>query len=334
MILIDEEKIFEIINRRKPLSVAINGPEALFPKIQDTAKKIMKIFAIPAYVIGDPCWGSCDLNTHAADVLGVDLLFNVAHTISFETLGTKVVMINAYDDITFTKIVTKFATEINNKHIKSIGLVTDSQHLTQIEPVKKLFEKFGFKVIIGKAKGQLNQGQVFGCEFYPAYDIQKQIDAYVFLGQSMFHSISIAMSTEKLTFMLDPYLNEYKEINEYAIKFEKKAILSIYKAQEAEKIGIIIGLKEGQFAKAKALKLKKILEELGKEIQLFAITEITEERLRNFKDIDAYIQVACPRIATDNHFTKPVLSVPQAEALIKILKHQPIENFLQIRHWL
>ncbi|MFB5600394.1 MAG: diphthamide biosynthesis enzyme Dph2 [Nitrososphaeraceae archaeon] len=334
MILIDEKKIFEVINSRKPSSIAINGPEALFPKIQETAKKIMENFTIPAYIIGDTCWGSCDLNTHAADVLGVDVLFNVGHTISFETLGTNVVMINAYDDIEFDKIVTKFATEIENREFKSIGLLTDSQHLTKIEPVKKLFEKFGFKVITGRGKGQLNEAQVFGCEFYPAYDIQNKIDAFVFLGQSMFHSVSIAMSTEKPTFMLDPYLNEYKEVNDYAIKLEKKAILSIYKAQEAEKIGMIIGLKEGQFAKVKALKLKKILEELGKEIQLFAITEITEERLRNFKGIDAYIQVACPRIATDNHFSKPVLSVPQAEALIKILKRQPIENFLQIRHWL
>ena len=45
---------------------------------------------------------------------------------------------------------------------------------------------------------------------------------------------------------------------------EKKAILSIYKAQDANKIGIIIGLKEGQFSKIKALKFKKSLEVLGR----------------------------------------------------------------------
>ena len=334
MILIDEHKILEVINRRKPSSVALNGPEALFPKIQETAKKIMEIYSIPAYVIGDTCWGSCDLNTHAADILGADLLFNIGHTVSLEMFGNKVIMINAYDDIEFDVVAKKFASDVDNQKIRSIGLVTDSQHLEQIESVRKILEQSGLNVIIGQGKGQLNNGQVFGCEFYPAYDVKNQIDAYVFLGQSMFHAASIAMSTEKPTIMLDPYFNEYKEVNDYARKLEKKAILSVYKAQDAEKIGIIIGLKEGQFAKLKALKLKKVFEDLGKEIHLIAITEITEERLRNFKGIDAFIQVACPRIATDNHFSKPVLSVPQAEALIKILKHEPMDDFLQIRHWL
>ncbi|HJT85836.1 MAG TPA: diphthamide biosynthesis enzyme Dph2 [Nitrososphaeraceae archaeon] len=336
MISIDEDKIFEVIKKRKPLAVALNGPEALFPKIQETCKKIMNLFDIPAYVIGDTCWGSCDLNTHAADKLGADLLFNIGHTISMETMDKKVIMINAYDDVKFDNIVKKFAEEITRENLeyKTLSLLTDSQHLNQLQPSKKILENYGFKIIIGDGKGQLNDGQVFGCEFYPAYDIQRIVDAYIFLGQSMFHSVSIAMATEKPTFMLDPYFNEFHQVNDNARTMEKKAILSIYKAQEAEKIGIIIGLKEGQFAKIKALKLKKTLEALEKEIQLFALTEITEERLRNFKGIDAFIQVACPRIAIDNHFSKPLLSVPQAEALIKILKNEPIDDFLRIRHWL
>ena len=334
MISIDEDKIFEVIRKRRPTSIALNGPEALFPKMQETGKKVMELFDIPAYIIGDTCWGSCDLNVHAADMLGADLLFNIGHTISMETFDKKVIMINAYDDVKFDTIVEKFAKEMKNREYKILGIVTDSQHLDQIQSSKKILENYGFKVIIGNGKGQLNDGQVFGCEFYPTYNIQKRIDAYVFLGQSIFHSVSIAMSTGKPTFMLDPYFNEFQQVNDKARTMEKKAILSIYKAQEAKKIGIIIGLKEGQFAKIKALNLKKSLEAFEKEIQLFALTEITEERLRNFKGIDAFIQVACPRIAIDNHFSRPLLSVPQAQALIKVLKNEPIDDFLRLSHWL
>jgi 2-(3-amino-3-carboxypropyl)histidine synthase len=334
LILIDEDKIFEVIRKRKPLSVALNGPEALFPKMQDTGMRIMKLFDIPAYIIGDTCWGSCDVNTHAADMLGADLLFNIGHTISMETIDKKVIMINAYDDVNFDVVIEKFAKDPANQDFNTLGIVTDSQHLNQLHPSRKILENHGFKIVIGDGKGQLNDGQVFGCEFYPAHDIKKRIDAYIFLGQSMFHSLSIAMSTEKPTYMLDPYFNEFQLVNDKARIMEKKAILSIYKAQDANKIGIIIGLKEGQFSKIKALKFKKSLEVLGKDTQLIALTEITEERLRNFKGIDAYIQVACPRIATDNHFSKPLLSVPQAEALIKILKKEPIDDFFKLRHWL
>jgi 2-(3-amino-3-carboxypropyl)histidine synthase len=334
MMIIDEKRIFKIINERKPRSVALNGPEALIPKIQNSASSITEKFGIPAYVIGDTCWGSCDLNTHAADMLGAEILFNIGHTISMEIFDEKVVMIDAFDDIIFDRIARKCALELKSKNYNSISLVTDSQHLNQITRVREIFEEFGYQVIIGRGKGQLNDAQVFGCEFYPAYNVQNQVDAYIFLGQSTFHSASIAISTEKPTYMLDPYFEEYSEVNGIAKRLQKKAILSIYKALDAEIIGIIIGLKEGQFAHIKALELKKSFEQLGKKVQLIALTDITEDRIQIFKGIDAFVQVACPRISIDNHFKKPVLSIPQTLALIKLLKKEPIDNFLNIQHWL
>jgi 2-(3-amino-3-carboxypropyl)histidine synthase len=84
----------------------------------------------------------------------------------------------------------------------------------------------------------------------------------------MFHSASVALSTEKPTFMLDPYFEEYTEVNEFAQGMRKKAILSIYKALDAKTIGIIIGLKEGQFAHIRALELKKEFEKQDKKVQI------------------------------------------------------------------
>ena len=105
-------------------------------------------------------------------------------------------------------------------------------------------------------------------------------------------------------------------------------------AAEANTFGVIVGLKEGQLSKLTALKFKRELEKEGKTVHLFALTDITNDRLRNLKGIDAFIQVACPRISTDNQFDKPVLSTPQANGLLKILRHESIENYMQIPHWL
>jgi 2-(3-amino-3-carboxypropyl)histidine synthase len=267
-------------------------------------------------------------------MLGAEILFNIGHTISMEIFDEKVVMVNAFDDIIFDRVARKCALELKSKNYNSISLVTDSQHLNQIIRVREVFEEFGYQVIIGRGKGQLNDAQVFGCEFYPAYNVQNQVDAYIFLGQSTFHSISVAISTGKPTYMLDPYFEDYSDVTGIAKQLQKKAILSIYKALDAETIGIIIGLKEGQFAHIKALELKKSFEQLRKKVQLIALTDITEDRIQIFKGIDAFVQVACPRISIDNHFKKPMLSVPQALALIKLLKKEPIDDFLKIRHWL
>ena len=331
MIKIDEESIFKEIKERKAVSVALNAPDGLLPKVQETAAKIMKRFGIPAYVLADTTWGSCDLNSNGAKVLAADVLFNIGHTISLDTIEKNVVMIDAFDDISFEKIAEKC---VNILKGKTISLITDSQHLHQIESVKKILETGGIKVKIGKGKGQLNDGQVFGCEFYPATETKEVVDANVFLGQSNFHAAGIALSTNKPTYVLDPYFNEIREVTEFANKLQRKATLAIYKASEAKTFGIIVGLKEGQLSKLTALKFKRELEKEGKEVQLFALTNITNERLQNIKGIDAFIQVACPRISTDNQFDKPLLSTPQATALLKILRNESIDGYLQIPHWL
>jgi len=331
MIVIDEKKIFDVIEARKPTSVALNGPDGLLPKVQDLTLRIGKKYGIPAYLLADTTWGTCDLNSNGAKVLNAEILFNIGHTSSMETFEENVIMIDAFDDISFDNVTEKCIKLLQGK---TISLITDSQHLNQMEPIKNTLERNGVIVKIGKGKGQLNDGQVFGCEFYPATETIDDVDANVFLGQSNFHAAGVAMATNKPTYILDPYFNEIREITDFARKLQKKATLEIYKAADATTFGIIVGLKEGQLSKLTALKFKKELEDLGKNVHLIALTDITNERLRNLKDIDAFVQVACPRISTDNKFDKPVLSTPQATALMKVLKKESIENYFQIKHWL
>ena len=267
-------------------------------------------------------------------MLGAEILFNIGHTNKLETFPGEqdnVMMIDAFDDVSFDDVIPK-AIEILKGKI--VSLITDSQHLHQVEPVRKKLELGGVIVKIGKGKGQLNDGQVFGCEFYPAMEIKEQVDANLFLGQSNFHAAGVAISTKVTTYILDPYFNEVRDVTNFAEKLEKKATLKIFKATEAKVFGVIVGLKEGQFAKVTALKFKKELEEIGKEVQLLALTDITSDRLKNFTGIDAFIQVACPRISTDNEFEKPMLSTPQANALLKMLKNEKLDNYLEIPHWL
>ena len=331
LIVIDEKRIFQEITDKNPGSVSLNGPDGILPQVQETAKRITKKFDIPAYVLADTTWGTCDLNSMGSKVLGAGIQFNIGHTINTEVYEKNLILIDAYDDVEFDSVATKCADDLQGK---TISLVTDSQHLHQVEKVEKILTKNNISVKIGKGQGQLNDGQVFGCEFYPATALKKEVDAYIFLGQSNFHAAGIALSTNLPTYVLDPYFNEVREVTEFAQKLKKKATLAIYKAAEAKSFGVIVGLKEGQLSKVFALKIKKELEKEGKEVQLFALTDITNDRLRNLKGIDAFIQVACPRISTDNQFDKPVLSTPQANALLKILRNESIEGYLEIPHWL
>jgi 2-(3-amino-3-carboxypropyl)histidine synthase len=331
LIIVDEERIFKEIEEKQPGSVSLNGPDGILPQVQQTAINITEKFGIPAYVLADTTWGTCDLNSNAGKILGTGIQFNIGHTINTESIEKNVILIDAFDDVKFDDVAKKCAGILSGK---IIGLVTDSQHLHQMKKVEEIFTNNGIKVKIGKGGGQLNDGQVFGCEFYPVTKLKKDVDAYVFLGQSNFHASGIALSTNMPTYVLDPYFNEVREVTEFAQKLKKKATLAIYKAVDAKSFGIIVGLKEGQLSKLFALQFKKDLEKEGKTVQLFALTDITSERLNNLKGIDAFIQVACPRISTDNQFDKPVLSSPQGNALLKLLRNENIEEYLELPHWL
>jgi len=133
MIVIDEKKIFEIIEKRNPTSVALNGPDGLLHKVQDLALRVGKKFGIPAFVLADTTWGTCDLNSIGAKVLNAEIQFNIGHTNSMETIEKNVIMIDAFDDISFDSVTEKCIEMFRGK---TISLITDSQHLHLIKPVK------------------------------------------------------------------------------------------------------------------------------------------------------------------------------------------------------
>ena len=330
MIVIDKQKIYKEIEAKNPVSVSLNGPDGILPQVQEMARDITVRYKIPAYVLADTTWGTCDLNSNAAKVLGADIQFNIGHTVNTDTIDN-VILVDAFDDVSFNDVARKCGHILQNK---TVGLVTDSQHLHQMKNVEHVLKEYNITVKIGKGGGQLNDGQVFGCEFYPAVKLKLDVDCFVFLGQSNFHAAGVALSTGLPTHVLDPYFNEVREVSEFAQKLKRKATLAIYKAVDAKSFGVIIGLKEGQLSKVFALEIRRELEELGKQVQLFALTDITNERLQNLKGIDAFIQVACPRISTDNQFDKPVLSSPQTNALLKILHGEKIDEYLETPHWL
>ena len=341
MIVIDEARMREIIRESSPASVALNGPEGMLPQVQRAASSISDEFGIPAYVLGDATWGACDLNMAGARTLAADILFNIGHTVSTEQVGRGAYMINAYDDVRFDAVAARAAALLAGR---TVSLLTDSQHLEQVDAVRGILEAGGAAVVVGQGKGQLNDGQVFGCEFYPALDAagqgprgeegKKAADCNAFMGQSTFHAAGVALATGLPTYVLDPYFGEVRDVTEFAAGLRKKATLAVYRAAEAESFGVVVGLRDGQMSKTAGLRVKKELEAAGKSVQLIALTDITNDALRRFSGIDAFVQSACPRISTDNRFDVPVLSIPQSKALLRVLRGEDPGEYLLAPHWL
>lgn len=333
MLHIDKKKIGEEIRSKNAKVVAFSAPDGLLRQTEELVSWVQGKYGIEAYLIADPCWGTCDTTDEDAGKLGADIAFNIGHTVAIERLGKRTILIDAYDDISFDEVLLKAIPLL--REFTRVGLATSSQYLPSLEGAKNFLEQNQIPALLGHGKGQLNDGQVFGCEFYSVFNIKNEVDAFVFLGQSRFHALGVALSTGKPTFMLDPNLAEVVNISELAQKSAKKAVLSVYKALDAERFGVILGLKEGQLLRNRALKIKKQLEDLGKHVQLIALREVTPDNLVRLRNVDAFIQTACPRISTDGYvFDRPVLSVPQADALMELLQGRNPTEFFEKPHWL
>ncbi len=330
---IDENKVFEIIEAKKPKVVLVNAPGGLLRQTKELMERVKQKYGVTSILSGDSCFGVCDTVDDDVQKLQADLAFHIGHNAAVTEVGDYTYLVDAIDDVEFGKVVDAAARVL--APYKRVGLATFSQHLHQLKPVRERLESKGFRVSIGRGNNLMLEGQVFGCDFSTSYPIRGQVDAFAFLGESEFHAVGLALATGKPTFMLDPYMNEVTDMKQAAEEREKRAVLAVYKALDARVFGVITGLKEGQKMLGRSAWITKRLEMNGRKVIRLAMRDETAERLAPHREIEAFVQTACPRISIDGFaFDRPVLSIPQADALVALIEGRKPGEFLERAKWI
>ena len=167
----------------------------------------------------------------------------------------------------------------------------------------KLSKKMGFAEY---------EGHIIGCEYNGLRAIQKDVDAFVVIG-NQFHSLGATLAVDKPVILIDVYNDDVRSMEGLRKKILKQRAISIQKLKDARNVGIIIEIKPGQrFGNPKYLVDK--LKENGKNSIVITMSELTPEKIMNFYHIDAFIELACPRIAVDDFakYNKPILTFKEA----------------------
>jgi 2-(3-amino-3-carboxypropyl)histidine synthase len=330
---IDEEKVFRVIEEKRPRAVLVNAPGGLLRQTKDLMQRVREKYGVTCILAGDSCFGICDTVDEDVPRMQADLAFHIGHNATVQTVGDFTYLIDASDDIKFDGVVAKAAEAL--RQYRRIGLVTYSQHMHELNPVKAMFEARGFHVEVGTRNSLLMASQVFGCDFSTVYPLRDSVDAFCFMGESEFHAVGLALATGKPTFMLDPYMDEVTDMAKAADERRKRAVLAVYKALDARVFGVITGLKEGQKMLGRSKWISKRLEMNGRKVIQLALRDITPERLAPHREIEAFVQTACPRISIDGfNFDRPVLSIPQADALVALMEGREIGEFLERPKWI
>ncbi len=332
-IIIDEKRVFEIIEAKRPKVVLVNAPGGLLMQTKGLMELVKEKYGVTSILSGDSCYGICDTVDENVETLQADLAFHIGHNAAVTEVGDYTYLVDAVDDVEFGEVVEKAAKVM--APYKRVGLATFSQHLHQLKPVKERLESKGFQVVVGKGNNLMLEGQVFGCDFSTSFPIRDQVDAFVVLGESEFHAVGLALATGKPTYMLDPYMDEVTDMQKAADERRKRAILSVYKARDARVFGVVTGLKEGQKMLGRSRWISKRLEMNGRKVIQLAMRDVTAERLAPHREIEAFIQTACPRISIDGFtFDRPVLSIPQADALVALIEGREPGEFLERSKWI
>lgn len=330
---IDEKRVFEIIEDKKPRVVLVNAPGGLLRQTKELMERVKQKYGVTSILSGDSCFGICDTVDDDVEKLQADLAFHIGHNATVTQVGDYTYFVDAVDDVEFGEVVETAAKVL--APYKRVGLATFSQHLHQLKPVKEKLESRGFQVVVGKGNNLMREGQIFGCDFSTSYPIRDEVDAFAVLGESEFHAVGLALATGKPTFMLDPYMNEVTDMQQEADERRKRAILGVYKALDARVFGVITGLKEGQKMLGRSKWISQRLEVNGRKVVQLAMRDVTAERLAPHREIEAFIQTACPRISIDGFtFDRPVLSIPQADALVALIEGREPGEFLERTKWI
>jgi 2-(3-amino-3-carboxypropyl)histidine synthase len=188
---------------------------------------------------------------------------------------------------------------------KKVGLITTIQHKHELKKIKEMIEKSGRKAVIG--------GQILGCDVSNAKKIEKEVDAFLYIGSGEFHPLGVALETNKEVIKANPLANEISKIKKEDVeaynKRQKGALLRFLSSKE---IGILVSTKPGQENLKKALELKNKIKD--KNCYIFAADTINEAEFENFPFIECWINTACPRFADHK---KGVVNYELVEKTIK-----------------
>lgn len=307
---LEENRIIEEVQKRKAKRILMQLPEGLKKEALRLSNLIREKTGATVVVSGEPSWGACDLPVEEAKQLRADLIVHFGHA-PFHKPDVPIIYIETRYDADSTPLVEKHSSLWSA--YKTIGLTASVQHLNQIPQIKQVLEKQGIKVIIPSAKGRaFHEGQVLGCEYTGSKMIEKEVDAFICIG-NRFHSLGLALSTEKPTFLIDPVNNVVEDLAKQRDKILWQRSVLIEKAKEAHSFGVIVSLKSGQQNEKVAEFVKQKIESHGREAVIISMKEIMPDELINFAGVDVFVVTACPRVAVEDvaKYEKPILTIKE-----------------------
>ncbi|XP_060520255.1 2-(3-amino-3-carboxypropyl)histidine synthase subunit 1 [Cylas formicarius] len=287
--------------------IALQMPEGLLMFSTTLADIIKEFTGADSIIMGDVTYGACCIDDITAKALGVELLIHYGHSCLVpvdQMSGLKVLYI--FVDIKIDPVHFIDTIKCNFDKASKIGLVSTIQFVTTLQTVAKLLQEYGYDVSIPQFK-PLSPGEILGC----TAPTLKCCDNVIYLGDGRFHLEAVMIANPKVkAFKYDPYSKKFT-IEEYDhILMKSNRNVTIERARFANKFGVIMGTLGRQGSPKVVEHLRKRLRDSGKAAVVIMLSEIFPKKIDLFCQLEAFVQIACPRLSIDwgSAFSKPFLT--------------------------
>ena len=308
------------------MKILLQFPEGLKQFALKHAKKL-EGEGNEVFISSSPSFGACDLAIDEAKAIGAEKLVHFGHA-EFHHVDFNVEYVEYRIDAPLDILESSIA-ELDG--FKRIGLVTTIQHVHQLDEIKRFYEAHGKSVVIGRPYGFAKKpGQILGCDVGSAASVDKEVDAFVYFGGGLFHPIGALLQTTKPFLSTDPFAGAVKRLDEYRETYKKKSRGRILASLNAKNFGILVSTKNGQYNLNLATLFRNRIEKQGLSAAILVSNTFDFESLNNMLEFDAFVNTACPRIATeDNERLRMPLLAPNE--LMEVLKMKEEEKTISSR---
>uniref|UniRef100_A0A8C6S4E1 2-(3-amino-3-carboxypropyl)histidine synthase subunit 1 n=1 Tax=Neogobius melanostomus TaxID=47308 RepID=A0A8C6S4E1_9GOBI len=296
--------------------VALQLPEGLQMFACVIADIIERFTEADTIVMGDVTYGACCVDDFTARALGADFMVHYGHSCLIPIDSTKgIKMLYVFVDIQMDNAHFLDTVKFNFTPGQSLALVSTIQFVAALQAVSAAL-KPDYDVLVPQCR-PLSPGEILGCTS-PRLD--RKVNAIIYLGDGRFHLESIMIANPGIpAYRYDPYSKVFsREYYDHNAMRELR-LQAIDKARSAQRWGLILG-SLGRQGSPKVLEhLESRLESLGKSFTRVLLSEIFPSKLELMTDIDAWVQIACPRLSIDwgAAFKKPLLSPYEAAVALQ-----------------
>jgi 2-(3-amino-3-carboxypropyl)histidine synthase len=311
------------IRKAHPLRIVLQVPAGLVRNAGELARRLRDEVGVPVDLASRACFGACDPPT-ADEAPRADLAVVLGHAPIPNVPSVRttffVEMREPSGDVSALAEAVRAA-----GMPRRLGLVASVQHLDLLGPLDSALRERGYVPRVGRGDRRLAYpGQALGCNYTGAEELGQDVDAFLFVGTGRFHPLGLALAVERPVWSIDPLRGELEPPVDRASLVRRRQLL-VASVRDARRWGILVSTFAGQNRSPTALALQAKALAHGRQAEILLSQRVDPADLLG-RDVDAFVNTACPRIALDDsaNYPKPVLTPPE---FLMVLGELPLEPY-------